>query len=161
MKSIKLQKVSLLFFIALFIWYSLVFFNIPKLLIAGSINLFSLSSLLELFLVIILLGYFLKWKYSDFFALFILFLWGYLQYAAHWRHLLFKPSKEVLNHYYQFFHGTLRFFPQSDVRIVPDAYHTVLGLLILLNLIMVIYKIILFLKNRNRKNVLESNKQNE
>jgi hypothetical protein len=149
----KLQKIGLIFFIILFLWYTLVFFNIPGLLVAGSVDLFSLLSLLELFLVIILVGYFFRWKYTDYFNLFILSIWGYLQYAAHWRYLLFEPSEEILDRYYHYFEGTLRFFAQSQTRIVPDAYHTILGILIYLNLVLVILKIIFSLKNSGKEKV--------
>jgi len=35
-----------------------------------------------------------------------------------------------------------RFFPESQMRIIPDAYHTVLGLLIALNLVSAIIQIL-------------------
>ncbi len=143
----KIQKISLSFYIILFLWFSLVFIEIPKLLIEGDIGFINLSGLLELFLVIILVGYFLKWKYTDFLNLFVLSVWGYMQYISHWKYMCFKPSQEIIERYYQFFDGTLRIFAESNVRIIPDLYHMILGLLILINLVIVIFKIIVFFKN--------------
>jgi hypothetical protein len=111
----KLQKTGSALFITLFLWYSLVFINIPGLLVAGTIDLISLSSLLEFFLIIILLTYIFKWKYADLLNIIILSIWGYLQYQAHWRYLLFIPSKAILDRYYHYFRGTYRFFPVSNI----------------------------------------------
>lgn len=137
MKRAKPSRIGLALYLALFLWYSLIFFPIPRLLVPGTVGLFSLSSLLELFLVSLLAGNLLHVRGTDFFCLAILGLWGYLQYAAHWKYLIIPPSRKILTRYYRYFHGTLRFFPQSPTRLVPDAYHTVLGLLILFNFIVV------------------------
>ena len=139
--------IHLTLYLALFLWYSLIFFPVPRLLVPGTVNVVSLSSLLELFLVIILAGYLLHLKITEYFSLAVLGLWGYLQYEAHWKYLIVPPPPRVLSRYYSYFHGTLRFFPPSPTRLVPDAYHTVLGVLILANLIAVLSAIVERLRN--------------
>lgn len=136
-------------FILLLIWYTLVFFDIPRLTTDGRANLFSLLGLLELLLLIILLINLLKWKYADYVSLPILFLWGFLQYEGNWKNFFNTPTTEVLNSYYKHFHGTLRIFAESENRIVPDAYHIILGLLILLNITLILTRRLRRLKNNS------------
>lgn len=142
----KLENIGLILFAVLFFWFSLVFIGVPRLLIDGHEPLFSLSGLLELGLIIIWVGYLFKWKYTDFLNLFILIIWGYMQYDSHWRYMLFKAPKEIIDSYYQHFYGTLRFFAESETRVVPDAYHIILGVLIVINISIVLVKIMMFLK---------------
>ena len=63
----------------------------------------------------------------------ILLLWFAVQFLCHWRYTIFGASPEKLKGYNQCFRGTLRIFPPSEVRLIPDLYHIVLHILILLN----------------------------
>jgi len=139
-------KITLVLFGLLLFWYSLIFVDIPGLTTEGRADIISLMGFLELLLLMVLIAYLIKWKYSDFLYLIILTLWGYLQYQGNWRYLFLRPSNEVLNSYYDHFQGTLRIFPESDKWIVPDAYHIILGLLILVNILFILIKIIKNLK---------------
>ncbi|MDZ7777197.1 MAG: hypothetical protein U5L09_17060 [Bacteroidales bacterium] len=143
------NKSSLFFFIILLIWYSLIFFDIPRLTTEGNASVFSLLGLLEFLLLIVLVAYLKNWKYTDYLNLSILLLWAVLQYQGNWKYFLFPPSTDVLESYYEHFQGTLRILAESETRIIPDAYHIILGLLLLLNIINVVVKIIRDLANNS------------
>ncbi len=64
----------------------------------------------------------------------ILALWFAVQFACHWRYTLFGASERKLRGYNDCFRGTVRLFPMSDKRLVPDLYHIALHVLILANL---------------------------
>ena len=64
----------------------------------------------------------------------ILLLWFAVQFLCHWRYTLFGASREKLDGYNRCFQNTLRILPASGTRLVPDLYHIVLHVLILLNL---------------------------
>lgn len=142
MNNKRKYNVGVILFTLLFLWYLIIFINIPGLTIDGKIPFFSLLTLLEFFLIIIAIGYILKWKYTDYAFLFILVLWGYLQFMGNWRYMFVKPPIEKLESYYQYFDGTLRILNISDTYIIPDAYHLILGILILLNIVFVLSKIV-------------------
>lgn len=141
-KDTKLSIFSILLFGLLLLWYSMIFVEIPAITTEGRAGLISPYGLLELLLLGILTGYFLRWKGTDYAGLIVLGLWSYLQYNANWKYLFEEAPKEKLESYYQHFENTLRFFPESDTYIIPDAYHMVLGILLLTNLIITIIKVI-------------------
>ena len=66
----------------------------------------------------------------------ILLFWFTVQFLCHWRYTLFGASAEKLRGYNDCFRDTLRIFPASDERLIPDLYHIVLHLLILLNMVL-------------------------
>lgn len=65
----------------------------------------------------------------------ILLLWGAVQFRCHWYYTIFGASERKLQGYNDCFRGTLRLFPMSETRLVPDLYHIILHLLILINII--------------------------
>ena len=139
----KMKTVSLILFGLLFAWYSLIFIGVPKLLIEGRGSVLGLEGLLELFLILILSGYFAKWKFTDALNLFVSLIWGYMQYTSHWKSLFGAPVSDMqIKRYYQYFSGTLRIFPESSTVIIPDAYHMILDLLLLINICLSVTKII-------------------
>lgn len=71
-----------------------------------------------------------KWLLSG-----ILIFWLAVQFLCHWRYTLFGASREKLASYHACFQNTVRLFPERKDRIVPDLYHAVIHLLILLNLL--------------------------
>lgn len=68
----------------------------------------------------------------------ILLLWFIVQFMCHWYFTIFGASDRKLKGYNDSFRGTVRIFPMSEKRIVPDLYHIVLHILILLNIILCI-----------------------
>jgi hypothetical protein len=69
----------------------------------------------------------------------ILAFWFAVQFLCHWRYTLFGASEAKLRGYNECFEGTLRIFPKSDTRLVPDLYHIVLHALILLNIFLCVF----------------------
>lgn len=66
----------------------------------------------------------------------ILLLWFAVQFMCHWYFTIFGAGEAKLKGYNECFKGTVRIFPESETRLVPDLYHIVLHLLILANLIL-------------------------
>ena len=64
----------------------------------------------------------------------ILLLWFAVQFLCHWRYTLFGAGPEKIRGYNECFRGTLRIFPESETRLVPDFYHIALHALILANI---------------------------
>lgn len=66
----------------------------------------------------------------------ILCLWFAVQFLCHWRYTIFGASEKKLRGYNECFRGTVRLVPQSDTQLIPDLYHILLHLLILINLLL-------------------------
>ena len=66
----------------------------------------------------------------------VLALWLTVQFFCHWRYTLFGATPEKLKGYNDCFLGTVRLFPVSEKRLVPDLYHIVLHLLLAANLVL-------------------------
>ena len=64
----------------------------------------------------------------------ILILWFAVEFFCHWYFTIFGASERKLKGYNDCFRGTARVFPMRDDRLIPDLYHIVQHLLILLNL---------------------------
>lgn len=67
--------------------------------------------------------------------LIVLAAWFVLQFFRHWYYTVFGADRRKLRGYNDRFRNTIRLFPASETRLVPDLYHIVLHLLILLNLV--------------------------
>ena len=65
----------------------------------------------------------------------ILLLWFIVQFLCHWYYTIFGASEKKLQGYNECFRDTIRIFPMSEVRLVPDLYHIILHILILANII--------------------------
>ena len=63
----------------------------------------------------------------------ILVLWFTIQFFCHWYYTIFGAPERKLKGYNACFKGTLRLIPMSEKRVIPDLYHIVLHILILLN----------------------------
>lgn len=64
-------------------------------------------------------------------------LWLVEQFFCHWYFTIFGASEMKLRGYNECFKYTARIFPMSEKRLVPDLYHTVLHLLIIIDLVFV------------------------
>lgn len=65
----------------------------------------------------------------------ILTLWFSVQFLCHWYYTIFGASEKKLKGYNNCFRDTVRLFPMSEKRLVPDLYHIILHILILFNII--------------------------
>ena len=68
----------------------------------------------------------------------ILLLWFAVQFMCHWYFTIFGASESKLKGYNECFRDAVRLFPMSEKRLVPDLYHILLHVLILINIIICI-----------------------
>lgn len=66
----------------------------------------------------------------------ILILWFVVQFFCHWYFTIFGASERKLEGYNECFRNTVRLFPMSETRLIPDFYHIVQHTLILINIIL-------------------------
>jgi len=66
----------------------------------------------------------------------VLVLWFVVEFFCHWYYTLFGASERKLQGYNDCFRGTVRLFPMSETRLVPDLYHIVQHILILVNIVL-------------------------
>lgn len=64
-----------------------------------------------------------------------LFLWGIAQFFSHWYYTIFGASEKKLEVYNNFFADTYHIIPASKNILIPDFYHIVLHILILVSFI--------------------------
>ena len=64
----------------------------------------------------------------------ILLLWFIVQFMCHWYYTIFGAGEKKLKGYNDCFRDTVRLFPVSEKVLVPDLYHIVLHVLILINI---------------------------
>lgn len=68
------------------------------------------------------------------FLLAVLGFWIIVQFFCHWFYTIWGASEKKLKGYNECFRHTVRIFPANDTRLIPDFYHMVLHLLLVLNL---------------------------
>jgi hypothetical protein len=72
-----------------------------------------------------------------------LFIWAALQVETHWStYLLFDASERKLAWYQSVFGPHWRFLPEEAGRTTPDGYHTVLAMLIIVNLLLALRDVV-------------------
>ena len=83
------------------------------------------------------IGSFLLWEPIGKWVLFVeLGLWLIEQFFCHEYFTIFGSSSKKLRGYNECFDGTVKLFPVSETRLIPDLYHIVLHLLILADLVL-------------------------
>ena len=83
------------------------------------------------------IGSFLLWEPIGKWVLLVeLALWLVEQFFCHEYFTIFGSSSKKLRGYNECFDGTVKLFPVSETRLIPDLYHIVLHLLILADLVL-------------------------
>ena len=82
-----------------------------------------------------LVSYYLLPPAGKWILLTVLVLWFVVQFFCHWYYTIFGASEKKLTGYNDCFRDTIRLFPMSEKRLVPDLYHIILHILILANII--------------------------
>lgn len=83
------------------------------------------------------IGSFLLWEPIGKWVLLVeLALWLVEQFFCHEYFTIFGSSSKKLKGYNECFEGTVKLFPVSETRLIPDLYHIVLHLLILADLVL-------------------------
>ncbi len=70
----------------------------------------------------------------------ILVLWFVVEFFCHWYFTIFGASEKKLKGYNDCFRNTVRIFPMSETRLVPDLYHIVQHALILINAVLCVWR---------------------
>ena len=73
---------------------------------------------------------------GNWFVLSVLVVWLVVQYFCHWHFTIFGATPEKIRGYNQCFEGSLCIVPRRADRLIPDFYHIVLHVLIVLNLVL-------------------------
>lgn len=88
-----------------------------------------------LIFLIVFIWYISKEKNGKYFLTGWLFMWFSAQFLSHWYYTIFGPSQGKIN----YFADTIKLISSSNIYI-PDLYHIILHILILISLInMIIY----------------------
>ncbi len=88
-----------------------------------------------LIFLILFIWYISKDKIGKYFLTGWLFMWFSAQFLSHWHFTIFGPAQGKIN----YFVGTIKLISSSNIYI-PDLYHIILHILILISLInMIIY----------------------
>ena len=66
----------------------------------------------------------------------VLVLWFAVEFFCHWFFTIFGATEKKLRGYNECFRDTVRLFPMSETRLVPDLYRVVQHVLILVNIIL-------------------------
>ena len=72
----------------------------------------------------------------------MLIFWFTVQFFCHWYYTLFGATPKKLSGYNECFRSTVRLFPASDKKLIPDLYHIALHALILLNIALTILRLV-------------------
>lgn len=73
-------------------------------------------------------------SWGKWFLLGVLLLWFVVQFFCHWYYTIFGASEKKLKGYNDCFRDTVRIIPASEKKLIPDLYHILLHLFILLNM---------------------------
>lgn len=136
-------------------WFLLGYLH-TRLTVPVKITEFGVGTVLLFFLLLGLFGYVRRWKYNDLSAFSVVVIWGFDQYFEHWQPLIWGAPQARVDRYYQYFKNTIRVFPPSPHRIVPDLFHTVIGALILVCVFLLLHNIIALLRARPAASVSRS-----
>jgi hypothetical protein len=131
----RLSRFTIVALLTLTSWFSLDFIGVPRLV--DREPLVSLAGLmLALLLLFIAAGAFQIRNVAPPYALALL-AWLVLQVQTHWSSYLLPASQSKLQWYDRVFGANIRILPALPTRTTPDAFHTALAALILLNLSLV------------------------
>ena len=89
------------------------------------------------------IGSFLLWEPIGKWVLLVeLALWLVEQFFCHEYFTIFGSSSKKLKGYNECFNGTVKQFPVSETRLIPDLYHIVLHLLIGADLVLIVIALV-------------------
>ena len=130
--------VTIVFQAALWIWFlgCVITYRAGKQLLVEGMGIKSAEFLMLCFYSVALVSYYLVRPVGKWILLGVLVLWFIVQFMCHWYFTIFGASEKKLQGYNECFRDSIRIIPASDTRLIPDLYHTVLHILILVNIIL-------------------------
>lgn len=132
----RINPVLLIFELVLLAWFwgCIVTYKIGKCTLVDGMGIHSAEFIMLLIYIMSILSYLLFPQIGRFIVLATLVFWLIVQFFCHWYYTLFGASDMKIKGYNECFKNTIRIFPQRDNKIIPDLYHIVLHLLILVNI---------------------------
>ena len=129
--------ITILIQIVLWIWFfgCITTYRIGKYLLVEGMGIKSAEFVMLCLYSIGLVSYHCFYPVGKWILFVILMLWFIVQFFCHWYYTIFGASDKKLKGYNECFRDTIRIFPMSEVRLVPDLYHIILHILILTNII--------------------------
>ena len=89
-----------------------------------------------LIIYVVVFGIFIwNHKYGKYPLAVWLFMWFITQFMSHWYYTIFGATEKKLTSYNDYFANTYSIIPASDNMLIPDLYHNILHILILVALI--------------------------
>lgn len=131
-----LSRPTLAALVLLGAWFGLDFVGVPRLV--DREPLMSLAGLMLGLLVVFLVAGARRVRFVTPVYSLALIVWILLQVETHWWTYVFPASQARLRWYDRVFGDHVHVLPSLPERTTPDAYHTVLALLLLLNLALAI-----------------------
>lgn len=121
----------------LWVWFlgCITTYRIGKFLLVEGMGINSAEFIMLCLYTIGLVSYHFFQPVGKWILLTILVLWFIVQYLCHWHYTIFGASEKKLKGYNDCFRNTIRIFPMSEKRLVPDLYHIILHVFILVNII--------------------------
>ena len=108
-----------------------------KVLLVEGMGLKSIEFTVLVLFTIGIVGFLLCEPVGKWILLVELTLWLVAQFFSHEYFTIFGVSDRKLKGYNECFEGTVKLFPISETRLIPDLYHIVLHLLIATDLVLV------------------------
>lgn len=130
--------IAYMFEIVLLIWFfgCIVTYRLGNVLLVEGMGIKSAEfGMLVVYTASILLRVVLP-QVGNWFVLAVLVVWLVVQYFCHWHFTIFGATPEKIQGYNQCFEGSLCIVPRRADRLIPDFYHIVLHVLIVLNLVL-------------------------
>lgn len=130
--------ITILFQGALWVWFlgCTITYRVGKYLLVEGVGVKSAEFFVLCLYSIGLLSYHFFQPAGKWILFAVLALWLVVQFFCHWYFTIFGVSERKLKGYNECFKGTVRIFPESEKRLVPDLYHILLHILILANIIL-------------------------
>lgn len=126
--------------IVLWIWFfgCIKTYRIGKYLLVEGMGIKSAEFFMFCLYSIGLISFYFFQSVGKWVLLFVLVFWFVVQFFCHWYFTIFGVSEKKLKGYNECFKDTIHIFPMSEKRLIPDLYHMILHILILVNIILCI-----------------------
>ena len=122
----------------LWIWFlgCTITWRFGKLLLVEGMGIKSAEFVMLCLYSIGLIAYYLFQPAGSWILFAILVIWLVIQFFCHWYYTIFGASESKLKGYNECFKDTVRLIPMREKRLIPDLYHMILHILILLNIVL-------------------------
>jgi hypothetical protein len=129
----RLRPATIVLAALLFTWFGLNFVGWPRLV--DREPLISLAGFMLALMLLFIVGGIARLGYLAIPYFVALGIWAVLQWQTHWSTYLLPASAAKLDWYARVFGNHWRLLPDRAGHTTPDTYHTVLGVLILCNMV--------------------------